>query len=76
MAITKYQCAIEEIQQNEQQEQQAMEAQRIIKQELQLHKVKKVYFKIILSIKQSSCIFLMSIPIYFLVYYLVYYTWD
>lgn len=39
MAITKYQYAIEEMQQNEQQEQQAMETQRISNQELQLHKV-------------------------------------
>ncbi|XP_057201524.1 dynein regulatory complex subunit 3 [Triplophysa rosa] len=38
MAITKYQYAIEEILQNEQQEQQAMEAQRINNLELQLHK--------------------------------------
>lgn len=62
MAITKYQYAIEEIQQNERQEQQAMEAQTIYNQELQLHKVKKLDFKIILlSIRQSSCIFLKSI---------------
>ncbi|KAA0705312.1 Dynein regulatory complex subunit 3 [Triplophysa tibetana] len=40
MAITKYQYAIEEIQQNERQEEQAMEAQRSNDQELKLHKKK------------------------------------
>lgn len=46
IASTKYKYAIEGMQQNELQEQQAMEAQKISNEELQLHKVTTITIQI------------------------------